>query len=87
MPIQGPFCMPIDTLTRQRAPLFLGGACGPPDQKISVSAPNNIPYQLFGSTEMVDDKAKKIAGGGDVLVAGGTTSSLGPVSRRSCSIS
>ena len=48
----------------------------PPDQKISVSAPNSILYQLSGSTEIADDKAKKITGGGGVLIAGRTTSSL-----------
>ncbi|HEY6293697.1 MAG TPA: cupin domain-containing protein [Terriglobia bacterium] len=48
----------------------------PPGQKISVSAPNSILYQLFGSTEIADGKAMKITGGGGVLIGGGTTASL-----------
>ena len=48
----------------------------PPGQKISVSAPNSILYQLSGSTEIADGTAKKITGGGGVLIAGGTTASL-----------
>jgi quercetin dioxygenase-like cupin family protein len=48
----------------------------PPGQKISVSPPNGILYQLSGSTEIADGDAKKITGGGGVLIAGGTTMSL-----------
>jgi quercetin dioxygenase-like cupin family protein len=48
----------------------------PPGQKISLSAPNSILYQLSGSTEVANDKATKIIGGGGVLIAGGTTASL-----------
>ena len=48
----------------------------PPGQKISLSAPNSILYQLSGSTEIADGEAKKITAGGGVLIAGGTTASL-----------
>jgi quercetin dioxygenase-like cupin family protein len=48
----------------------------PPGQKISVSAPNSILYQLSGSTEIADGTAKKIIRGEGVLIAGGTTASL-----------
>ena len=48
----------------------------PPGQKISLSAPNSILYQLSGSTEIADGEAKKITAGGGALIAGGTTASL-----------
>ena len=48
----------------------------PPGQKISVSAPNSILYQLSGSTEIADGEAKKITAGGGALIAGGTSVSL-----------
>ena len=48
----------------------------PPGQKISVSPPNGILYQLSGSTEIADGTAKKITAGGGALIAGGTTASL-----------
>ena len=48
----------------------------PPGQKISVSPPNSILYQLSGSTEIADGTAKKITRGEGVLIAGGTTASL-----------
>ena len=47
-----------------------------PGQKISLSAPNGILYQLSGSTEVSAGEAKTITGGGGVLIAGGTTASL-----------
>ena len=47
----------------------------PPGQKVSLSAPNSILYQLSGSTEVADDKAKKITAGGGALIAGGTSTS------------
>jgi quercetin dioxygenase-like cupin family protein len=47
----------------------------PPGQKISVSPPNSILYQLSGSTEIADGEAKKITAGGGALIAG-TTASL-----------
>jgi len=47
-----------------------------PGQKISLSAPNGILYQLFGSTEVTAGEAKTITGGGGALIAGGTTASL-----------
>ena len=45
----------------------------PPGQKISVSAPHSILYQLSGSTEIADGEAKKITAGGGALIAGGTS--------------
>ena len=48
----------------------------PPGQKISVSAPNSIFYQLSGSTEIADGEAKRIAAGGGALIAGGASASL-----------
>jgi quercetin dioxygenase-like cupin family protein len=48
----------------------------PPGQKISLSAPNSILYQLSGSTEIAAGKAKTITRGEGVLIAGGTTASL-----------
>jgi quercetin dioxygenase-like cupin family protein len=48
----------------------------PPGQKISLSAPNSILYQLSGSTEIADGTAKTITSGGGVLIDGGTTVSL-----------
>ena len=48
----------------------------PLGQKISLSAPNSILYQLSGSTEIADGEAKKITAGGGALIAGGTTASL-----------
>ena len=36
----------------------------PPGQKISLSAPKSILYQLSGSTEIADGTAKKITGAG-----------------------
>ena len=48
----------------------------PPGQKVSLSAPNGILYQLSGSTEIADGTAKKITGGGGVLIAAGTSASL-----------
>jgi len=48
----------------------------PPGQKISLSAPNSILYQLSGSTEIADGQPKTITGGGGVLIGGGTTASL-----------
>jgi quercetin dioxygenase-like cupin family protein len=48
----------------------------PPGQKIRVSAPNSILYQLSGSTEIADGEAKKITSGGGALIAGGTSASL-----------
>jgi quercetin dioxygenase-like cupin family protein len=47
----------------------------PPGQKISLSAPNGVLYQLSGSTEIADGEAKKIIAGGGALIAG-TTASL-----------
>jgi quercetin dioxygenase-like cupin family protein len=47
-----------------------------PGQKISVSPPNSILYQLSGSTEVADGAAKTITRGGGVLIAGGTTVSF-----------
>jgi len=48
----------------------------PPGQKISVSPPNSILYQLSGATEIADGQAKTITGGEGVLIAGGTSASL-----------
>jgi hypothetical protein len=48
----------------------------PPGQKISVSPPNGILYQLSGATEIADGDAKKITAGGGALIAGGTSASL-----------
>ena len=48
----------------------------PLGQKISLSAPNSILYQLSGSTEIADGEARKITAGGGALIAGGTTASL-----------
>jgi quercetin dioxygenase-like cupin family protein len=48
----------------------------PPGQKISLSAPKSILYQLSGSTEIADGTAKTITRGGGVLIDGGTTVSL-----------
>ena len=48
----------------------------PPGQKVSLSAPNGILYQLSGSTEIADGTAKTITGGEGVLIAGGTSASL-----------
>jgi quercetin dioxygenase-like cupin family protein len=48
----------------------------PPGQRISLSAPNGILYQLSGSTEFSAGEPKTITGGGGVLIAGGTTPSL-----------
>lgn len=48
----------------------------PPGQKISLSAPNSILYQLSGSTEVANGKANKITEGEGVLIADGTTVSL-----------
>jgi len=48
----------------------------PPGQKISVSAPHSILYQLSGSTEIADGEAKKITSGAGALIAGGTSTSL-----------
>src|SRR5271170_2013597 len=48
----------------------------PPGQKISLSAPNIILYQLSGSTEIADGQPKTITGGEGVLIAGGTSASL-----------
>jgi hypothetical protein len=39
-----------------------------PGQKISLSAPNGILYQLSGSTEVSAGEAKTITGGGGVLM-------------------
>jgi hypothetical protein len=39
----------------------------PPGQKISVSEPNSILYQLSGSTEIADGQAKRITTSGGVL--------------------
>jgi hypothetical protein len=47
-----------------------------PGQKISLSAPNGILYQLSGSTEVSAGEAKTITGGGGAVIAGGTTGSL-----------
>ena len=47
-----------------------------PGQKISLSPPNGILYQLSGSTEVSAGEAKTITGGGGVLIAGGTTAAL-----------
>jgi quercetin dioxygenase-like cupin family protein len=47
-----------------------------PGQKISLSAPNGILYQLSGSTDVSAGEAKTITGGGGALIAGGTTASL-----------
>jgi len=48
----------------------------PPGQKVSLSTPNGILYQLSGSTEIADGTAKTITGGEGVLIAGGTSASL-----------
>jgi quercetin dioxygenase-like cupin family protein len=48
----------------------------PPGQKISLSAPNSILYQLSGSTEIADGETKKITAGAGALIAGGTSASL-----------
>ena len=48
----------------------------PAGQKISLSAPNGILYQLSGSTEVSAGEAKTITGGGGALIAGGMTASL-----------
>jgi quercetin dioxygenase-like cupin family protein len=48
----------------------------PPGQKISVSPPNSILYQLSGSTKIADGDAKKITAGGGTLIAAGTSASL-----------
>ena len=48
----------------------------PPGQKISMSPPNSILYQLSGATEIADGDAKKITAGGGALIAGGTNASL-----------
>jgi quercetin dioxygenase-like cupin family protein len=48
----------------------------PADQKITLSAPNGILYQLSGSTEVSAGEAKTITSGGGVLIAGGTTAAL-----------
>jgi quercetin dioxygenase-like cupin family protein len=48
----------------------------PAGQKISLSAPNGILYQLSGSTEVSAGEAKTITSGGGVLIAGGTTAAL-----------
>jgi len=56
----------------------------PADQKITLSAPNGILYQLSGSTEVsageaktiTSGEAKTITSGGGVLIAGGTTAAL-----------
>ena len=45
----------------------------PPGQKVSLSAPNSILYQLSGSTEVANGTAKTITGGGGVLIGGGTS--------------
>jgi quercetin dioxygenase-like cupin family protein len=42
----------------------------PAGQKISLSAPSGILYQLSGSTEVSAGEAKTITGGGGVLIAG-----------------
>jgi quercetin dioxygenase-like cupin family protein len=47
-----------------------------PGQKISLSAPNGILYQLSGSTEVSAGEPKTITGGAGVLIAGGTTATL-----------
>jgi quercetin dioxygenase-like cupin family protein len=46
----------------------------PPGQKVSLSAPNGILYQLSGSTEIADGEARKIAAGRGALIAAGGTS-------------
>ena len=48
----------------------------PADQKITLSEPNGILYQLSGSTEVSAGEAKTITSGGGVLIAGGTTAAL-----------
>ncbi len=48
----------------------------PAGQKISLSAPNGILYQLSGSTEVSAGEAKTITSGGGVLIEGGTTAAL-----------
>src|SRR6202047_195745 len=48
----------------------------PAGQKISLSAPNGILYQLSGSTEVSAGEAKTITGGGGVLIADRTTAAL-----------
>src|ERR1700731_1101598 len=48
----------------------------PADQKITLSAPNGILYQLSGSTEVSAGEAKTITSGGGVLIADGTTAAL-----------
>ena len=48
----------------------------PADQKITLSAPNGILYQLSGSTEVSAGEAKTITSGRGVLIAGGTTAAL-----------
>jgi redox-sensitive bicupin YhaK (pirin superfamily) len=48
----------------------------PAGQKISLSAPSGILYQLSGSTEVSAGETKMITGGEGVLIAGGTTAAL-----------
>jgi quercetin dioxygenase-like cupin family protein len=48
----------------------------PAGQKISLSAPSGILYQLSGSTEVSAGETKTITGGEGVLIAGGTTAAL-----------
>ena len=48
----------------------------PAGQKISLSGPSGILYQLSGSTEVSAGETKTITGGEGVLIAGGTTAAL-----------
>jgi hypothetical protein len=48
----------------------------PAGQKISLSAPSGILYQLSGSSEVSAGETKTITGGEGVLIAGGTTAAL-----------
>ena len=48
----------------------------PAGQKISLSAPSGILYQLSGSTEVSAGETKTITGGEGVLIGGGTTAAL-----------
>ncbi len=48
----------------------------PAGQKVSLSAPNGILYQLSGSTEVSAGKVKTVTSGGGVAIAGGTRATL-----------
>jgi quercetin dioxygenase-like cupin family protein len=48
----------------------------PPGQKISLSAPDGILYQLSGSTEVADGEPKTITRGGGALIAAGAITAL-----------